>query len=62
MEKINPKRYYTPKEMAEYLKVQTRTITREVERGNLQGLRVGRQIRFLGESILEYIAKNQIRN
>ena len=61
MEEINPREYYGPIELAKYLKVQPRTIQREVERGNLPAIRIGRQIRFTGKSILEYIAKNQIK-
>ena len=62
MEEIKPREYYSVKELAEHWKVQPRTIQREVRRGEITTLKVGRQFRFTGESILEYKLRNRIRS
>ena len=49
---------FTPDELAAMWHVNTRTIYREVERGRLHCLRVGRIIRFTREQIREYMEVN----
>ncbi|MFA4953323.1 MAG: helix-turn-helix domain-containing protein [Candidatus Pacearchaeota archaeon] len=58
MEEINTKEYYTTEEIAEHWKVEPRTIQREVRRGKLTAVRIGRQFRIKGENILEYETRN----
>ncbi len=62
MEEIEPNKYYTPNELSERYNVNTRTIARLIGRGELPALRIGRQLRVKGESILEYEARNTIKS
>lgn len=48
-------RLYTLAETAEYLRVCSATILREVRRGRLRGLKVQHQWRFLGGDIQRYL-------
>ena len=48
-------RILTPKEIAEYMKVNEATITREFELGNLHGFKLGNEWRCSDEDILNYM-------
>ncbi len=45
-------------ELAEYLKVDKGVIIAELEKGNIHGFRIGEDIRFTDENILEFINRN----
>ena len=49
---------YTPKEVAELLKVSEQVIAEELKSGRLVGFRVGRQWRIMESSVKEYIKIN----
>lgn len=49
----------TPKEIAEYLKVDEATIIQQLETGNLGGFQVGSEWRSSDAEILEYISKHK---
>jgi len=47
--------FYTAKELANLLKISTKTIDRMVERGDLRAYRVGRVRRFWRSDIKKYL-------
>ncbi|SCM82452.1 DNA-binding protein, excisionase family (modular protein) [uncultured Sporomusa sp.] len=53
---LNP--VYTPKELAELLKVSEQVIADELKSGRLVGFKVGRQWRISENSVNEYIKTN----
>ena len=55
---IEAEKYYTTEELSKYWQVSPRTITRMIKKQELHALRVGRQFRIKGESILEYEVRN----
>jgi excisionase family DNA binding protein len=48
---------YTTDEAAEFLKVNVRTILREIERGNLKAKKIGKGFRITRQSLEEYWQK-----
>lgn len=50
--RIEPDGVYTLQEVAEYLKVNLRTLQREATAGKVPAFRVGRQWRFYGRDLL----------
>ena len=50
----------TPDELAALWHVNSKTIYREIERGRLHCLRVGRSIRFTREQVREYMEANSV--
>lgn len=42
---------YTPREVAEALNISPTTVCREVRRGSLQAVKIGRCIRIFGDSV-----------
>lgn len=52
--------FITVEELANYLKVNTRTIQRIVQRKEIRAVRIGRQWRFRGEWVREWLRKNTI--
>jgi excisionase family DNA binding protein len=50
----------TPDELAALWHVNSKTIYREIERGRLHCLRVGRSIRFTREQVREYVEANSV--
>ena len=47
----------TRQEVADLMNVSVQTITREIQRGNLQAVRVGKQIRIPDYAIRNYVEK-----
>ena len=52
---------YTPKEVAEILKVSEQVIADELKTGRLEGFKVGRQWRITEGSLRSYIQSNTIK-
>jgi excisionase family DNA binding protein len=52
---------YTPKEVAEILKVSEQVIADELKMGRLEGFKVGRQWRITEGSLRSYIQINTIK-
>ena len=50
----------TPDELAALWHVNSKTIYREIERGRLHCLRVGRSIRFTREQVREHMEANSV--
>lgn len=51
----------TPREVADYLKVEVDTVFSELEAGNLRGFKIGAEWRCSEENILSYIKGDRIR-
>ena len=49
----------TPKEIADYLKIDRETVIKEFEDGRLRGFKIGSEWRCIDANLLEYISKNQ---
>lgn len=47
----------TREEVAEFLKVSPQTVTREIKRGKLRAVKVGRQYRVPESSIRDYVER-----
>jgi excisionase family DNA binding protein len=54
-------RYYTPKEVAERLKVTTRTVYRWLESGDLRAIRFTREYRISETDLKEFIERHRTR-
>jgi excisionase family DNA binding protein len=50
---------YTPAEIAQVLRVDEATIRREIQRGNLSAIRIGRQYRFTGSDLEGWLGKER---
>ena len=53
---INPNLVYTSTEVGKFLKVKNNVISRLVRTDKIKYKKIGRNIRFLGKDILEYLA------
>ncbi|MBN1902339.1 helix-turn-helix domain-containing protein [Candidatus Sumerlaeota bacterium] len=58
MEKQNE--FLTIDELADMLKISTRTIRRILKRGDLPAMRIGRQLRFNREAVNEWLKTQSI--
>ena len=58
MKEINPKKYYNVEQISDRWEVSARTIIRLIQDRKIGSLKIGRQYRILGESILEYETRN----
>ncbi len=56
-EKILSKQFYTKQELADLIKVTTRTITNLMKRGKLAYHKIGRSVRFSSEDIVLYLER-----
>mgnify|MGYP001610163573 CR=1 FL=1 len=54
MGKINREEFYTTKELADRYRVNKRTIERLILDGEIPAIKIGRQYRIKGESIIKY--------
>lgn len=52
----------TRKQVAELMKVSPQTVTREIMRGNLQAVKVGRQYRIPEASLRDYVNRGCLAN
>lgn len=52
-------RLWTPREVAEYLRVSERTIWREVKAERLPCVRIGRSARFDASDVFRYVARQK---
>jgi len=52
--------YLTPEKVAETLKVHVRTIQREITRGKIEAVKVGRQYRIPKRAFDEYLERNSV--
>ena len=62
MKEINSQQYYSAKQLSQHWNVCQRTIERLVDRKEITALKIGRQFRIRGESILKYEARNLIKS
>lgn len=51
-------KFYTVKEVADMLRVSQMTIVRELDRGNLKGVRVAKNWRISEENLKNYLERN----
>lgn len=54
---VHPHVVYTVPEVARALRVPVATVERLIDEGRLTGRRIGGQVRVLGRSVLDYLAK-----
>lgn len=52
----------TRKEVAVLMGVSPQTVTREIERGNLQAVRIGRQYRIPEAALRDYVRRGCVAN
>jgi len=55
------KELFNKRELSAYLRVSQNTVNREMTRGNLEYVKVGKSVRFTREQIVNYISKNSNR-
>lgn len=54
---IEEAEFYTPVEVAVAVRLSKMTVYREIQRGNLPAIRIGRSFRILGKNVLQWIAE-----
>lgn len=59
---VNLPRILTPREMAEYLKVNEATVLEELEAGQLHGFKIGLEWRCTDEDLFSYITGDKTKN
>lgn len=54
------KEFFTPQELAQYLKMNTRTLMWKARKGEIPAIKIGRQFRFDGEQIEKWLSHQKV--
>ncbi|MBP0685694.1 helix-turn-helix domain-containing protein, partial [Mycobacterium tuberculosis] len=57
---MEPDRWYTKTQVAEYLNMSTKTVERRIADGHIVASKFGQAVRINGRSVLEYVERMRV--